>query len=72
MDEDFPEPDAPSVGHGRLKYDHGLYTTFVVNGEPKHYLVAQFFSDASLRRQLTKARFANRSRVYWTTDPNIS
>jgi len=63
--------DKSTVGAARLKYDHGIYTTLVIGGEPRDYFVTQCFSPQSLRRQLRKMRVANRSRVYWSTDPEI-
>lgn len=59
--------DRPLVGAGRLRYDHGIYTTL----NDKDYFVVQCFSEPSLRRQLARMRMANRKRVYWTTDPEI-
>lgn len=61
-------PDRPPVGNTRLHYDHGIYT--VLND--RDYFVVQCFSRGSLVRQLTKMRLANRERVYYTTDPDVS
>lgn len=61
------EPNTPPVGHTRLRYDHGIYTTLKGND----YLVVQCFSPQSLRRQLIRMRLANRERIYWTTDEAI-